>query len=200
MNKEEILKFIDELEIDNKIQLKDIPDLDLYMDQVIQLFEGKLSTLKRDADDKVLTKTMINNYAKAKLLMSVKNKKYSKEHLILMSLIYDFKGILSINDIKTILDPIVKKYEGGEEYDLRDLYTKYLQVNKEDGEKFTEFFNGEVNKIKNEEIEYEDKFLLIASMISMSNMYRRMGEKLIDELLGEGNKNEKSKWFKEDVI
>ena len=75
MNKEEILKFIDELEIDNKIQLKDIPDLDLYMDQVIQLFEGKLSTLKRDADDKVLTKTMINNYAKAKLLMSVKNKK-----------------------------------------------------------------------------------------------------------------------------
>lgn len=193
MNKEEILKFIDELEINNKIQLKDIPDLDLYMDQVIQLFEGKLSTLKRDADDKVLTKTMINNYAKAKLLMSVKNKKYSKEHLILMSLIYDFKGILSINDIKTILDPIVKKYEGGEEYDLRDLYTKYLQVNKEDGEKFTEFFNGEVNKIKNEEIEYEDKFLLIASMISMSNMYRRMGEKLIDELLGEGNKNEKSK-------
>ena len=200
MNKEEILKFIDELEIDNKIQHKDIPDLDLYMDQVIQLFEGKLSTLKRDADDKVLTKTMINNYAKAKLLMSVKNKKYSKEHLILMSLIYDFKGILSINDIKTILDPIVKKYEGGEEYDLRDLYTKYLQVNKEDGEKFTEFFNGEVNKIKNEEIEYEDKFLLIASMISMSNMYRRMGEKLIDELLGEGKKNEKSKWFKEDVI
>ena len=193
MNKEEILKFIDELEINNKIQLKDIPDLDLYMDQVIQLFEGKLSTLKRDADDKVLTKTMINNYAKAKLLMSVKNKKYSKEHLILMSLIYDFKGILSINDIKTILDPIVKKYEGGEEYDLRDLYTKYLQVNKEDGEKFTEFFNGEVNKIKNEEIEYEDKFLLIASMISMSNMYRRMGEKLIDELLGEGKKNEKSK-------
>lgn len=200
MNKEEILKFIDELEIDNKIQLKDIPDLDLYMDQVIQLFEGKLSTLKRDADDKVLTKTMINNYAKAKLLMSVKNKKYSKEHLILMSLIYDFKGILSINDIKTILDPIVKKYEGGEEYDLRDLYTKYLEVNKKDGEEFTEFFNGEVDKIKNEEIEYEDKFLLIASMISMSNMYRRMGEKLIDELLGEGKKNEKSKWFKEDVI
>lgn len=193
MNKEEILKFIDELEIDNKIQLKDIPDLDLYMDQVIQLFEGKLSTLKRDADDKVLTKTMINNYAKAKLLMSVKNKKYSKEHLILMSLIYDFKGILSINDIKTILDPIVKKYEGGEEYDLRDLYTKYLEVNKKDGEEFTEFFNGEVDKIKNEEIEYEDKFLLIASMISMSNMYRRMGEKLIDELLGEGKKNEKSK-------
>lgn len=193
LKKENLLEVLDEINVDEKIQLNDIPEIDLYMDQVIQLFEGKLSTLKREENDKVLTKTMINNYAKAKLLMSVKNKKYSKEHLILMSLIYDFKGILSINDIKTILDPIVKKYEGGEEYDLRDLYTKYLEVNKEDGEKFTEFFNSEVDKIKNEEIEYEDKFLLIASMISMSNMYRRMSEKLIDELLGEEIKNEKSK-------
>lgn len=193
MNKEEILKFIDDLEIDNKIQLKDIPDLDLYMDQVIQLFEGKLSTLKRNDDDKVLTKTMINNYAKAKLLMSIKNKKYSKEHLILMSLIYDFKGILSISDIKTILDPIVQKYEKGESYDLRSLYEKYLEINREDGTVFKEFFEKEVSKIKNEEIQYEDKFLLISSMILMSNMYRRIGEKLIDELLGEGNKNEKSK-------
>ena len=193
MNKEEILKFIDDLEIDNKIQLKDIPDLDLYMDQVIQLFEGKLSTLKRTDDDKVLTKTMINNYAKAKLLMSIKNKKYSKEHLILMSLIYDFKGILSISDIKTILDPIVQKYEKGESYDLRNLYEKYLEINREDSTVFKEFFEKEVSKIKNEEIQYEDKFLLISSMILMSNMYRRIGEKLIDELLGEGNKNEKSK-------
>ena len=200
MNKEEILKFIDDLEIDNKIQLKDIPDLDLYMDQVIQLFEGKLSTLKRTDDDKVLTKTMINNYAKAKLLMSIKNKKYSKEHLILMSLIYDFKGILSISDIKTILDPIVQKYEKGESYDLRNLYEKYLEINREDSTVFKEFFEKEVSKIKNEEIQYEDKFLLISSMILMSNMYRRIGEKLIDELLGEGNKNEKSKWFKETVI
>lgn len=193
MNKEEILKFIDDLEIDNKIQLKDIPDLDLYMDQVIQLFEGKLSTLKRTDDDKVLTKTMINNYAKAKLLMSINNKKYSKEHLILMSLIYDFKGILSISDIKTILDPIVQKYEKGESYDLRNLYEKYLEINREDSTVFKEFFEKEVSKIKNEEIQYEDKFLLISSMILMSNMYRRIGEKLIDELLGEWNKNEKSK-------
>ena len=193
MNKEEILKFIDELEIDNKIQLKDIPDLDLYMDQVIQLFEGNLSSLKRDVNDKVLTKTMINNYAKAKLLMSIKNKKYSKEHLILMSLIYDFKGILSISDIKTILDPIVKKFEEGEEYDLRGLYSKYLEINKQDGDEFRKFFNQEVGKIKSEDISYEEKFLLISSMISMSNMYRRMSEKLIDELLGEEVKNEKSK-------
>lgn len=193
MNKEEILKFIDDLKIDNKIELKDIPELDLYMDQVIQLFEGKLSCLKRYEDDKVLTKTMINNYAKAKLLMSVKNKKYSKEHLILMSLIYDLKGTLSISDIKTVLDPIVQKYENGEDYDLRDLYNKYLENNEENYVEFKKSFENKITEIKSENVEFEDKFLLISSMISMSNMYRRMGEKLIDELLGEEQKNEKSK-------
>lgn len=193
MKKQEVLDLANELKIDNKIELKDIPDLDLYMDQVIQLFEAKLSDLKRNEDDKVLTKTMINNYAKAKLLMSVKNKKYSKEHLILMSLIYEFKGTLSISDIKTILDPIVQKYENEEDYDLRDLYNRYLEVKEEDNEVFKEFYDKKVNELVSDNVEYEDKFLLISSMISMSNMYRRMSEKLIDDLLGEVNKNEESK-------
>lgn len=187
MKKEDVLDLISGLKIDNKIEVKDIPDLDLYMDQVIQLFEAKLSDLKRNDDDKVLTKTMINNYAKAKLFMAVKNKKYTKEHLMLMSLIYEFKGTLSISDIKTILKPIVEKYESEDGYDLRDLYIRYLEVKKEDSNEFKEFYNKEVNEIINEEVKYEDKFLLISSMISMSNMYRRMAEKLIDELLGEEN-------------
>lgn len=188
MNKEDILNNIEK--IDEKIKLEDIPELDLYMDQVIQLFEGKLSKLKRNEDDKVLTKTMINNYVKAKLLMTVKNKKYSKEHLILMSLIYDFKGILSINDIKLLLDNIVQKYEKGEEYDLRTLYQKYLEISKEDNEEFKVIIDKKLDKLvsNNEEGDFEEKFLLISSMISMGNMYRRMGELLIDKYFGEENK------------
>lgn len=188
MNKEDILNNIEK--IDEKIKLEDIPELDLYMDQVIQLFEGKLSKLKRNEDDKVLTKTMINNYAKAKLLMTVKNKKYSKEHLILMSLIYDFKGILSINDIKLLLDNIVQKYENGEEYDLRLLYKKYLEISKDDNEEFKNIIDKKLDKLanNNEDGDFEDKFLLISSMISMGNMYRRMGELLIDKYFGEEEK------------
>ena len=94
MNKEEVKDIIKKEANEEKIQLEDMPEIDLYMDQVIQLFENKLASNKRNKDDKVLTKTMINNYAKAKLLMTIKNKKYSKEHLILMSLIYEFKGAL----------------------------------------------------------------------------------------------------------
>ncbi|ACD22599.1 DUF1836 domain-containing protein [Clostridium botulinum] len=183
----DILNIMENLNLDKKINLEDIPEIDLYMDQVIQLFENKLSVLKRKEEDKVLTKTMINNYAKAKLLMSIKNKKYSKEHLILMSLIYDLKGALSINDIKLTLDNIVKKYENNEEYDLRALYKTYLDMNSQDVNEFKEYMNDKEENVKNLLSEnningdFEEKFLLVGSMISMSNMYRRMGETLIDE-------------------
>ena len=178
---------IEKLNLDKKINLEDIPELDLYMDQVIQLFENKLSVLKRKEEDKVLTKTMINNYAKAKLLMSIKNKKYSKEHLILMSLIYDLKGALSMNDIKLTLDNIVGKYENNEEYDLRALYKTYLDMNSQDVNEFKDYMNNKEENVKNLlsknniDGDFEEKFLLVGSMISMSNMYRRMGEALIDE-------------------
>ena len=103
-----ILQKLNNKHFERKIELEDIPEIDLYMDQVIQLFESKLGDSKRNPDDKLMTKTMINNYAKADLLMSIKNKKYSKEHLILISLIYELKGTISISDIKRILEYIVE--------------------------------------------------------------------------------------------
>ena len=92
--------YINSQKSSNNINLNDFPEIDLYMDQVMQLFESKLSYTKRNDDDKVLTKTMINNYAKGNLLMKIKNKKYTKNHLILMGLIYNLKGALSLTDIK----------------------------------------------------------------------------------------------------
>ena len=178
MNEQDILSLIRNEDFQTKIKLDDIPEIDLYMDQVIQLFESKLSGVKRKDEDKVLTKTMINNYAKAKLLMSVKNKKYSKEHLILMSLIYELKGALSISDIKLLLTNIVKKFESGEDYELRELYSRYLEIINEDNKKIEENFKNKIESIS--EDDYEEKFLLISSMISMSNMYRRISEVLID--------------------
>lgn len=187
MEKQNIMSILKNLNSNQKIKLEDIPDLDLYMDQVIQLFENNLSGTKRNDDDKVLTKTMINNYAKAKLLMSIKNKKYTKEHLILMSLIYELKGGLSINDIKYLLTNIVSKYENNDEYDLRKLYELFLEINNYDCEEFRKSVENKVDVLKEKfkdnsvDEDYDEKFLLISSMISMSNMYRRMGEALIDE-------------------
>ena len=111
MNEFNIDNYINSQKSSNNINLDDFPEIDLYMDQVMQLFESKLNYTKRNTDDKVLTKTMINNYAKSNLLMKIKNKKYTKNHLILMGLIYNLKGALSLTDIKTILTPIVDSFE-----------------------------------------------------------------------------------------
>lgn len=188
MEKEQIISLIEELSLEKNIKLDEIPEIDLYMDQVIQLFESKYNDAKRNEDDKVLTKTMINNYAKGKLLMPIKNKKYSKDHLILMSLIYNLKGSLSISDIKSSLNHIVKEFEDGSEYPLRGIYNAYLEQCEEDLESFKKgVYNKDESvkeKVKNDkDKDFEEKFLLLCSMINMSNMYRRMGEKIIDKFL-----------------
>ena len=194
MNETRVDEIIKKLALTERVEEKDIPEIDLYMDQVIQIFEQKLSSSKRKNNDKVLTKTMINNYAKAKLLMSIKNKKYSKEHLLLMSMIYDLKGSLSISDIKDLFNNIVKKYDEDKEYDLRSLYKLYLDINNSNYEEFLENIDKQIDCVKgiiddSEEFnEYEEKFLFICSMVSMSNMYRRVAEAMVDEYFAEGDK------------
>jgi len=188
MNEFNIDNYINSQKSSNNINLDDFPEIDLYMDQVMQLFESKLNYTKRNNDDKVLTKTMINNYAKGNLLMKIKNKKYTKNHLILMGLIYNLKGALSLNDIKTILTPIVDSFEKEQEYPLNDIYQSFLDIydlNLEDlktsPNKIYENIKQLVNN-KNDVLgDYEENFLLICAYVSMSNFYRRMSEKIIDE-------------------
>ena len=191
----DINEILNGLILENNIKLDEIPEIDLYMDQVIQLFESKLSAQKRNEDEKILTKTMINNYAKGKLLLPIKNKKYSKEHLILMSLIYNLKGELSINDIKSSLDNIINQCEENENYPLRELYSCFLELCEVDAGVFkeevatkVEAINNNINENDKINGELEKKFLLLCSLVNMSNMYRRMSEKLIDEFFSEGEK------------
>lgn len=180
--------YINSQKSSDNINLDDFPEIDLYMDQVMQLFESKLSYTKRNPDDKVLTKTMINNYAKGNLLMKIKNKKYTKNHLILIGLIYNLKGALSLTDIKTILTPIINSFEKEQEYPLHDIYQSFLDIydlNLEDiknsSNKIYENINQTVSD-KNDTLgDYEEKLLLIFAYTSMSNLYRRMSERLIDE-------------------
>ena len=74
-----------------RINPSDIPAIDLYMDQVTTFMDTHLSASKRFGEDKILTKTMINNYAKNNLLPPPEKKKYSKNHILLLIFIYYFK-------------------------------------------------------------------------------------------------------------
>ncbi len=75
MNKIETL--LKSIGLEKNIYTEDVPNLDLYMDQVIQLFESTFTDTKKEENEKILTKTMINNYAKARLFFPIKNKKYT---------------------------------------------------------------------------------------------------------------------------
>jgi hypothetical protein len=107
-----------------QVDVKDIPNIDLYMDQLLPFMEDSLKkSVRRPGEDKILTKTMINNYAKNDLLPPPVKKKYSKDHIILLMFIYYYKSILSINDIKTLLAPISEKFgKTDEQFNLRDVY------------------------------------------------------------------------------
>lgn len=188
MNNFDIDNYINTQKSSNNINLDDFPEIDLYMDQVIQLFENKLSYTKRNEDDKILTKTMINNYAKGNLLMKIKNKKYTKEHMILIGLIYNLKGSLSLTDIKTLFNPIIEAFAKEEDYPLYNVYESFLKIYDSNLENLSssskDIYNHVQELIKNSENklgDFEEKFLLVCAYISMSNLYRRMSEKIIDE-------------------
>ena len=85
------------------IKPEDIPGIDLYMDQVLTLFNEGLQENKRHPGDKLLTKTMINNYSKEKILLPVKGKKYTRQHIIQMLCIYQLKQMLSLADVKALI-------------------------------------------------------------------------------------------------
>ena len=105
---------------------EDFPDIDLYMDQITTFMDDHLKSSKRFEDDKILTKTMINNYSKNNLLPPSEKKKYSPEHMVLLLFIYYFKNFLSINDIQSILAPITKRFFHSE--NGRNLNTVYEEI------------------------------------------------------------------------
>ena len=108
---------------------EDIPNIDLYVDQVTTFIESQLSSLKRDENEKILTKTMINNYTKNHVLPSPEKKKYSKDHVLTLILIYYLKSFLSIKDIQTLLEPITEKYFGTEsELSFYELYEELVAL------------------------------------------------------------------------
>lgn len=206
----EINKIIETLKLDEVIEPQSIPNLDLYMDQVITLFEEKLAHTKRNEEDKLLTKTMINNYAKDKLLMPAKKKKYTREHIILMILLYEMKQILTISDIKTLFGIIVKE-DRVDAKRLEEIYQIYLTLKKKGIDDFKEQVEkvkvslnqqleesnltslevkqlGEVDSELVENRETDEKLepkiedmLMVIMLTQRANYYKRLAERIIDE-------------------
>lgn len=99
---------------------KELPNVDLYLDQVVCLLENYLANyIKNDneKDNKLITKTMINNYVKHHVLKAPINKKYSREHLAYLFVIFILKQIYSMHEIKMLIDLAIKTSPIDQAYD-----------------------------------------------------------------------------------
>ena len=136
---EMVQKIAAQVRSSNIIEVEDIPNIDLYMDQVTTFMDKCLAQYKRYDDDKVLTKTMINNYTKAKIFPAPVKKKYSRTHLMLLIMIYHLKSVLSIKDIGILEMPYTAKYVM-EHYCVTGRFTDklYVGVTNEKGVEFIE--------------------------------------------------------------
>jgi len=197
MTKEEYIKnLIDSLKDVKYIMPDDIPNIDLYMDQVTTFMDKHLKSSKRYTEDKLLTKTMINNYTKNELLPPPSKKKYTKEHMFLLIFIYYFKNILSINDIQSIFNPLTERYYGdGSSVKLEDIYEEIFRLEKEQTDALTKDMIRKMTKAKEsfpEVTNQEDHdFLTMFSFISMLcfdvYMRKHMIEMMIDGALMTSN-------------
>ena len=168
----------------------DIPNIDLYMDQVTTFMDKQMASSKRYEEDKVLTKTMINNYAKNNLLPSPEKKKYTKEHLLVLTFIYYFKSFLSIKDIEMLLRPVTDRYfHTDSKLNLTHIYDEVCSFEKDRIDTLKEELKtmyASSSETFSEENEQDREFLQLFSFICTLSfdvyVKKQIIEKLIDSL------------------
>lgn len=195
--KQAILDLMDKLGTIDYIQPESIPSIELYMDQVTSFIDGQLAGSKRHEDDKLLTKTMINNYTKHDLLPPPVKKKYSKEHLLSLIFIYYLKNILSINDIHTLLEPLTEKYFGNKDgFNFEDIYSEIFKLEKEESTKILKEFSKKYHIAKNtfqdfpeEDQEMLQTFSYICLLSFDIYMKKQLIERIVDDMMEKKNEN-----------
>jgi hypothetical protein len=191
VEKDKLEKLIEEFQNFEQLKFENIPDIDLYMDQVTTFIEDKLGYLKRNKGDSTITKTMINNYTKAGILMPPKKKKYSRQHMVLIILTYYLKQILSISDIQSLFSPMVNSIMSGgsREESLSNVYKKFLKIEDNEVKAFVEDFRNKLNEQNilnsgdnSEDIEenLDELLVTVIMLVVKANIEKRMAEKIID--------------------
>jgi DNA-binding transcriptional MerR regulator len=177
MEKSEISAIFDELVNLKIINISQIPDIDLYMDQVTTFVEDRLSPYKRSEDDKLLTKTMINNYTKEGLIAPPVKKKYSREHIIRLIMIYHLKATLSIADIGTLMNSIPQEHS-------LEAYDSFVHLQEAEKTLTPESLKKSFESLElHSETDKEAIVNTVLMLVLEANCRRQLAEKLIDKYL-----------------
>lgn len=186
----DILKRLDNL---SYVKSSNIPAIELYMDQVTTFMDEHLKKAKRNPEDKALTKTMINNYAKNNLLPPPLKKKYSKEHIILLLFIYYYKNMLSLGDIEQLLSPLIEGYFSNEDgLRLNDIYEEVFRLEAAQMERLTDDVKEKFaastttfTAVPEGKREYLQLFAFISELSFDVYLKKQMIEIMIDQLRNE---------------
>ena len=169
------------------IKPDDIPNIALYMDQVTTFMDTQLRASKRHPEDKVLTKTMINNYAKNRLLPAPDKKKYSKEHVLMLIFIYYFKGFLSITDIQLLLGRLTDKYfKNTDGLNIESLYREVFSMEKDQIERMAADLEEQYKtawRTFDTAPENEQEFLRLFSFICLLSFDVYVKKQIIEKLI-----------------
>ncbi|MBP3327089.1 MAG: DUF1836 domain-containing protein [Coprococcus sp.] len=189
--KQEIIDVIKGIDF---IKPEDIPSIDLYMDQLTTFMEEQLGGNRRNNEDKIMTKTMINNYTKNNLLPSPNKKRYSKEHLILLIYIYYLKNLLSITDIQTLLMPMIDNhYQSSEDkLNISDIYSKLYQFQHDTYDDLIESVIQTNDKASQMYDQDTEPYLHSMSVISLLSADIYVKKKYIEHLIDDMNKKQKA--------
>lgn len=177
MEKKELNDIIDQVMARSDLKSQDIPDLDLYIDQIMTLFDQHLDDNKRYEDDKLLTKTMINNYSKAKVLSPVKGKKYTKEQIIQMLIIYYLKNNLTIQEIKKILTPIYHQ-----DISLKNIYDQFIDIKQQQTQQLKQFIKQQIDTYQLDVTKNEDQLMMMMILSSLSYSLTSIVELMVDQV------------------
>lgn len=185
---EELRELLNGLKSISYVKPDELPNIDLYMDQVTTFMDFHLESSKRYSEDKLLTKTMINNYTKNELLPPPSKKKYSKDHMYLLILIYYLKGVLSITDIQAVLKPLNEKFFGSAgEVPFEKVYEEIFAVQNaqsdavaKDVARKWKAIQGTYNEVQDEE---QKAFLRKLSLICMLSFDVYMKKQLIEQII-----------------
>ena len=159
MDKKTEKKYIDKDISDFHIpRWEEIPDIDLYLDQTVTILEKYLESYV-EKDEKIITKTMINNYVKQQLLDPPVNKKYSRKHIAHLFVICVLKQVYNITDISELIKLALKKHSIETSYNMFcDELEKSISIVFK-GEEYTEnrLMSKEIYLLKNVVLSFANK-------------------------------------------
>ncbi len=195
-----IKKILKDLETADSVYSKDIPNISLYMDQVTTFMDDSLGRMKRREDDKILTKTMINNYSKNHILPPPIKKKYTPDHMMMLIFIYYFKHVLSITDIQKLLTPIIDKLETDDNFSLDSFYDTLLNVQNEEFKFFKDHIDNTINIARNtfkdsdsDDTDILELFSIVHLLTLQATAQKYVIEKLIDQFFNKTPEKAKEK-------